>query len=154
MHPQVTTRHKADSENWWFKIPPIQDNPINSVVATVNLVHTNSANVDHDSYNLLTRGYALSGSGQIEKVEVSTNEGQTWVPAKITYQEGRWSWTLWEAHLNLPTDGENRQPVEGAKQVTIWSRATDENGAQQVPDCDWNLRGVAYCAVGEKTMAL
>lgn len=106
------------------------------------------------SRDLTVTGYAISGLCQVEKVEVSTNEGRTWFPARITYQEGRWSWTLWDAHVRLPAVLEDRESTCTTKKVTVWSRAIDQNGIQQTSECDWNLRGVAYCAMGEGTIEL
>lgn len=69
----------------------------------------------------------------IQAVDVTIDEGANWKPAKITYQEGKWSWTLWE----VVVDG---VPEHG----TIRSRATDKNENQQPQECKWNFRGVAY----------
>ncbi|EED84273.1 predicted protein [Postia placenta Mad-698-R] len=126
---------KADKEDWWSKVPPILANPLNSVVAVVQF---------EPPRTLFVKGYAVRGpSGQVSRVEVSIDEGTTWRGTRITYQEGRWSWTLWEAVIGLP---ETYQGREGK----IRSRAIDESGETQQPDMDWNLRGVSYSAVGEK----
>lgn len=116
-------------------MPPILANPLNSVVAVVQF---------EPPRTLFVKGYAVRGpSGQVSRVEVSIDEGTTWRGTRITYQEGRWSWTLWEAVIGLP---ETYQGREGK----IRSRAIDESGETQQPDMDWNLRGVVYSAVGEK----
>lgn len=93
---------------------------------------------------MLARGYAVAGAtgGQVRAVEVSADGGASWHPARITYQDGRWSWTLWEALVVLDPDR------EGAER-TVWCRATAESGETQKPECDWNLRGVAYCGYGQ-----
>ena len=129
---QVQTHEMADSEAWWSQVPPIQENPLNSVIGEVHL---------QDS-QLFVKGYAVGGpDGQVRTVEVSIDEGHTWSPARITYQEGRWSWTLWEARLTLP---------EGVQHGVVYSRAVCERGNVQPCEVDWNLRGVAYSAFGEK----
>ncbi|KAF7974782.1 hypothetical protein HWV62_11263 [Athelia sp. TMB] len=142
----VDSQDKANSEGWWAKIPALQANPLNSVVASVDIL---GLSTDRLHCDVLVKGYALSGpgaAGQIKSIEVSVDKGQSWISAAITYQEGRYSWTLWEARAQAS--------VEDDKKITAWSRATDESGEQQMPSCDWNLRGVAYCAVGEKTVDL
>jgi len=132
---KVQTHEMADEEDWWSKIPPILANPLNSAVASVKIVGQDKLQV---------KGYATRGAtGQVIEVEVSADEGQTWQTATIAYEEGRWSWTLWEALLKKPLGLKDQR-------VTVWSRAVDESGESQQLDTDWNLRGVAYSAVGEK----
>ena len=119
---QVQTREQA--EYFWSKVPPILANPLNSVIASA-----------HASDGLLSvKGYAVGGpAGQVKSVSVSVDDGATWQPARITYQEGRWSWTLWEVLLeHLPSEG------------VVYSRAIDREGNKQEREGRWNMRGVAY----------
>lgn len=108
--------------------------PINSVVASVELMPS--------SGSVLVKGFASPGpNGNIQRVEVTIDEGSTWFPAEITYQEGKWSWTIWEAELN---------PDNAAVPPTgvVHSRAIDEQGNVQPKESEWNVRGVAYNAWG------
>jgi len=151
----VTTHDKAIEEDWWSRLPPLQSNTLNSVVA--------SAVLDSSDNQLLhVEGYAIPGStGQVKKVEVSVDKGQTWTGAKTTYQAGKWSWTLWEADVKVSSAdigvvgisgvGSMKGCVKGGGRKVL-SRAVDDGGNKQKMDEDvqWNLRGIGYDAVGEK----
>lgn len=124
----------ADKEAWWSKVPPLEANPLNSVIAT--------ANFDSATGRLHAKGYAVGGpSGQVDHVQVSVDDGQLWTDARTVYQEGRWSWTLWESDIILSGECSARKRVI--------SRAIDISGNVQPADMDWNLRGVGYAAFGE-----
>lgn len=103
--------------------------PLNSIVASVTLTSPTS---------LYIKGYAVPGAtANVSTVEVSTDGGKTWKEAKITYQEGKWSWTLWETEVDdVPSSG------------IVYSRARDVKGGLQPREGTWNLRGVAFNAWG------
>ena len=119
--------------SYWSKVPPLQENPLNSVIAATQI----------ENSTLFVRGYAVGGpQGQVSKVSVTTDKSRSWKPAKIIYQEGSWSWSLWEAEVPLPVD-------ETEHHGKVFSRAEDEKGHSQAPDTDWNLRGIVYSGYGE-----
>ncbi|KAI0805942.1 molybdopterin binding oxidoreductase [Irpex lacteus] len=125
--PEIET--KAAAALVWSKYPSITSLNLNSIVASTSL-----RNNKDDSHSLLVKGYATHYMASIvTKVEVTTDGGEHWQPARITYQEGKWSWTLWEACL----DGV-------AEHGTVHCRAWDCNSNVQPRECKWNLRGVAY----------
>ena len=87
-----------------------------------------------NSYTLFVKGYATHYMASVvTKIEVTVDGGEHWQPARITYQEGKWSWTLWEASVN----GVNEHG-------TVRCRAWDADSNVQPQECKWNLRGVAY----------
>ena len=134
--PEATDAGKA--EKFWDLTPAIQDMPVNSVIGSPQSGDT--IKLDADGM-IEARGYALpSGDGgPVTKVEVSADEGATWIEAELLGERGKWSWALWKARIALPK-GDNQR---------IYSRATDQVGNTQSANPQWNLRGVAYDGYGE-----
>jgi hypothetical protein len=66
-------------------------------------------------------GIAFAGDRGIEKVEVSTDGGQTWTQASIKDPLSGNTWVLWTAEWNPPALGSYK----------IAARATDKTGATQ-----------------------
>ncbi|KAI0649547.1 molybdopterin binding oxidoreductase [Trametes meyenii] len=120
---EVDTKEKAAPV--WPKIPSLTTLPLNSVVGSVTRKENGA---------ILVKGYAIGcGDIQVAKVDVSTDDGATWHDARITYQQGKWSWTLWEVLL----EGVSNSGV-------VYSRATNAQGDMQAREGKWNMRGVAY----------
>ncbi|KAF8558167.1 molybdopterin binding oxidoreductase [Imleria badia] len=150
----VASMAMADSEDWWSKVPSMQNLPCNSVVANVKRIRSSCPG----GVLLKACGYAYSDC-PIERVDVSVDGGVTWKQCDITYQDGRWSWALWEGNFDLMLDEENVSDMSlaggsgwGKLKVTVLSRATDRAGRVQELTYPWNLRGVGYCGAGEATV--
>ncbi|EPT01408.1 hypothetical protein FOMPIDRAFT_1145132 [Fomitopsis schrenkii] len=124
---------KDQAKGAWSKYPSMTTLPLNSVIASLTR---------RSPTELIVKGYAIGrGSAEVTKVEVSLDEGMSWLPARITYQGGKWSWTLWSVSVAVD---------EGAH-GTLHCRASDEKGNVQQKTCPWNMRGVAYCPWGAKS---
>jgi sulfite oxidase len=78
---------------------------------------------------VLVQGYALSGGHRIERLDLSTDDGATWVTAHLAPNDSPWAWTFWEAELSLAPgvyeivarawdSAANTQPEDAAK---IWN---------------------------------
>jgi len=81
-------------------------------------------------------GVAFSGEAHITKVEVSTDDGETWHKAKLSGNKRPYSWRVFRLAWK-PTPGP----------YTILSRATDSKGAVQPVATPWNPGGYLYNAV-------
>lgn len=68
------------------------------------------------------KGVAFGADRGIDRVEVSTDDGQTWNEANIDYSASRLTWALWSFDWSPEDSGEHKLVV----------RATDGNGDLQV----------------------
>jgi len=66
------------------------------------------------------RGFAWTGAGLVRGVEISTDGGNTWAPAKLEFRAKAFSWVRWNYFWNA-TAGDH----------VLMSRAVDDAGRQQ-----------------------
>ncbi|EAS30948.1 sulfite oxidase [Coccidioides immitis RS] len=137
--PEVLTWEMA--EDYWDKAPSMQENLVNSVVA----VPDDDETIFQGSDGLIeVRGYAVpqGDQGPVIRVEVSGDEGNTWVEAELhgagPQNRYKWCWVLWKARIKVD-QGSNK---------TIYSRATDAGDNTQPMWSEWNIRGVGYNGYG------
>ena len=79
------------------------------------------------------RGWAMGpGMRPVSAVDVSLTGGRRWIRARIVAQSTGWTWSLWEAVVDL-APGHH----------VIMARATDEEGSTQPPVVGdtWNVKG-------------
>jgi sulfite oxidase len=79
------------------------------------------------------RGWAMGSEGRPPTaVEVSPNDGEDWVAARVAVEGAAWTWSLWEATLELARG-----------RHTLAARATDGTGATQPRTLGetWNVKG-------------
>jgi sulfite oxidase len=79
------------------------------------------------------RGWAMGSEGRPPTgVEVSPNGGEDWVAARIAVAGAAWTWSLWEATIEL---------VRGGHMLV--ARATDSTGVTQPSTLreTWNVKG-------------
>ncbi len=84
-------------------------------------------------------GAAWAGEANIVRVEISTDLGATWHPARLGHQQARYTWRLWNFDWSAPKAGE----------YTIMSRATDDQGRTQPQTAAWNPSGYLYNAIDQ-----
>lgn len=111
-------------------VRPVTVQPVKSVITSVAPDETVTTGPQTIS------GFAWSGYGAIAMVEVSTDDGATWVEAEIVEEAGRLSWVRfaydWDAE---------------AGDVVLRSRATDARGLQQPIEVPWNAKGYGMNAI-------
>ncbi|EJD06445.1 molybdopterin binding oxidoreductase [Fomitiporia mediterranea MF3/22] len=146
--PECTNAEQAAP--WWDKVASIESLPVNSIIASVNEVYGEEGKIR-------IKGYAMGNGGvggQIASVQVAIEpdeEGaeEQWVDSVITYQEGKWSWTLWECLLDVGPMKARIEGKGGKREMKLVCRAKDGKGDMQKRECAWNMRGVAFNAYGQ-----
>ena len=76
-------------------------------------------------------GRAWSGWAPVTRVEVSTDDGETWADAELEPLETRWGWRGWRFEWAADEPGE----------YVLCCRAQDEAGNVQPDEAAWNLGG-------------
>ena len=89
-------------------------------------------------------GFAWSGEGNIDKVEVSVDEGKTWLTASVQEPISEYSWQQWNIEW-IPS---------GIGKYKLLSRATDTKGNQQPMEPNWNSMGYEINDVTSRTLNL
>jgi len=84
--------------------------------------------------NIELRGTAFSGFGRVSRVEVSEDEGKTWLAAQLGEDHGAYSFRTWEASWTAKAPG----------RYTLAVRATDEKGNTQPDEPVWNAGGYLW----------
>ena len=86
------------------------------------------------------RGIAFSGYGGIKKVEVSADNGASWLIAHLGEDLGPYSFRTWELHWTPKRSGKYELAV----------RATDEKGHTQPEEGVWNQGGYLWSRIERK----
>ena len=79
------------------------------------------------------RGWAWSGEGELTGVDVSTDGGQTWTPARFGGTWDRYSWRAWTLDWDAKWGSH-----------TVMARASDSLGRVQPPTRAWNRLGYRW----------
>ncbi len=83
------------------------------------------------------RGLAWSGSALVERVEVSTDGGESWLLAPFTSSAQAYTWRQWEVTWEARHPGRR----------TLQCRAIDSTGIVQPVEARWNRLGYANNAI-------
>jgi DMSO/TMAO reductase YedYZ molybdopterin-dependent catalytic subunit len=84
----------------------------------------------------VVRGVAWAGEAEIQRVDISTDGGASWNPAKLGKDQAKYAWRLWSYPWKPAHSGD----------YTVLSRATDSQGRVQPDSAVWNPSGYFYNA--------
>jgi DMSO/TMAO reductase YedYZ molybdopterin-dependent catalytic subunit len=79
-------------------------------------------------------GFAWAGENDITRVDVSTDNGATWQPARLTGEQTKYTWRRFEFEFQAAS----------AASILILSRATDSRGNVQPAVSQWNPSGYLW----------
>ena len=117
--------------------PSVMSTPVQSALCEINL--------SDDKKYAIVKGYSYSGNGNgIIRVDVSCDGGRTWTNADLQGEHEdvtslpyrrTYSWTLWNAVVELPAD---------RKELEFVCKAVDEGYNSQPESAQgiWNVRGI------------
>lgn len=89
-------------------------------------------------------GAAYAGEIDIDRVDISTDNGQNWVSAAFIGPHEPFAWRQWQYVWDVTERGN----------YTLMARATDVNGNQQPMKSSWNVLGYGTNGVEEHAIAV
>jgi DMSO/TMAO reductase YedYZ molybdopterin-dependent catalytic subunit len=90
----------------------------------------------------LLQGVAWAGEADVTRVDISTDGGASWNPARLGKDQVKYAWRLWSYAWKPARSGD----------YTILSRATDVQGRVQPDSAVWNPSGYFYNACDQVTV--
>lgn len=111
----------------WTETGPIYRYPINGAIASPEPAATIRPGWLNVSGYVLPTGRPES---KIRRVEISTDDGLTWQPAKTIGQSSTFCWQLWKARIRVTRDTQS-----------LSLRALDSSGGFMPQSVPWNAKG-------------
>ena len=105
--------------------------PINRMVPRSFVTNIPSGQKVKAASPTMVRGIAFGGDCGVASVDYSIDRGQSWHPAQLGKDEGKYGFRQWQTQLALPTPGEH----------TLLIRCTNSNGVAQPETANWNPAG-------------
>jgi DMSO/TMAO reductase YedYZ molybdopterin-dependent catalytic subunit len=84
-------------------------------------------------------GFAWSGEAEVERVDVSVDNGRTWAPARLGTERASFAWRAFEHSWRAENPGS----------YVVISRATDRRGRVQPVVPEWNPGGYLWNAIDQ-----
>jgi DMSO/TMAO reductase YedYZ molybdopterin-dependent catalytic subunit len=130
---QTAYRHPMQPVDPGVTIPREQMRPVEAMVVK-SLIVSPSEGASLASRSVLVQGVAWSGEGRVMRVEVSTDGGTSWHPARLLGEDLPYAWRRWDY----------RWEPEASGSGTILARATDSLGHVQPERTPWNPGGFLW----------
>lgn len=89
-------------------------------------------------------GAAYAGEADVERVEVSIDNGNSWAEVEFIGPHEKFAWRQWQYIWDAKEQGE----------YTLMSRAIDSQGNAQPMDADWNVLGYGNNGVKEHAITV
>ncbi len=105
--------------------------PINRMAPRAFFTNVTAATTVNPSAAVPVRGIAFGGDCGVARVDLSTDDGQTWQPAVLGRDEGAYSFRQWTAQVTAPASGT----------LALLVRCTNSNAVAQPLDANWNGGG-------------
>jgi sulfite oxidase len=116
----------AETVDWDSGIK-LGDYPVNAVICTPHQGERIAGK------SIRVQGYACAGGGRtIARVDLSIDEGQTWVTARLDDYPNPWTWRLWQANLELSP---------GPNEIIVRAWDTAANTQPEDVRQTWNFKG-------------
>jgi DMSO/TMAO reductase YedYZ molybdopterin-dependent catalytic subunit len=116
------------------KFKPEEMDPVRELFVKSNITQAPEAATVGSS--LTIGGFAFSGTPDIDRVEVSDDDGASWRGAELAREHAPYAWRLWSFAYTPRTPGK----------LTLLARATDSAGHVQPRHAVWNQSGYLYNA--------
>jgi DMSO/TMAO reductase YedYZ molybdopterin-dependent catalytic subunit len=112
---------------------PVRELPVKSLITAPAV----DASVPQDGVRVT--GFAWVGDAEIEGVDVSTDHGRTWAPARLGRDRAQYAWRPFEYLWRPTTSGS----------FVLMSRARDTRGRRQPIVPEWNPSGYLWNAIDQ-----
>ncbi len=124
-----------------------QDSKSGEVVTTIDIKSfiTQPLNDEQlDAGPVLILGTAYAGELDVKKVEVSVDNGKSWLEAEFIGPHEKYAWRQWQYVWDAKEKGE----------FTLMSRAIDINDKAQPINADWNVLGYGNNGIEEHAITV
>jgi DMSO/TMAO reductase YedYZ molybdopterin-dependent catalytic subunit len=103
-------------------------------LAVKSLITTPGAGASMPAGKIAVGGFAWAGENDVTRVDISTDNGGTWLPARLTGEKANFTWRRFEFDFTATKP----------QSYLILSRATDSKGNVQPAVAQWNPSGYLW----------